>query len=223
MNKLTASIFSVVLLSGSMAHSAIYTVTNLIDGGVTGVDTLFQNAGADASASLLDGGIIALGYFGAGVIPSSSLGDISSTIRSFTLVASALTGGTSAQLGGDLPAGYVDQEGVSSQTLIIGNDPLIGRALYVFAGNAATLEASSAFGLVQVATIASDEPLEQTYLASVAGTSPLIGQINPDAFTGDPLGFGTASFDTFQLTAVPEPSALLLSAFGALALLRRKR
>lgn len=224
MKKLAHTLAFGALLSLSSAHSAVYTVSNFVDAGLTGTDTLFQNAGLDASAALLDGGIVSLGYFGVGVVPSSSLGDIAATIASFTSVASGLTGGNSAQLAGaPIAAGYVDEAGVSTASIITGSNALIGRALYAFVGNAPTLAASTAFGLTQVGTIADDLPNEITYLASPAGSVPLIGQINVDAFTGDPVGFGTATFDTFQLAAVPEPSTLLLSAFGALALLRRKR
>ncbi|MDP4719699.1 MAG: PEP-CTERM sorting domain-containing protein [Akkermansiaceae bacterium] len=206
-------------------NAANYAVSNLVNGAGS-TDTLFQEAGA-VNAALLDGGIVSLGYFGSNsYVPSADLANISTTISDFTSVTSGLTGGFLTQLTTAGTAGYVDEALFDGPSILTGN-PLIGRTVYMFVGDAATLAASNAFALVAVGTILDESSTpENQFSANPTGTTPLIGQINAGAFTGDPVpgaAAGVTTFDTLQLAAVPEPSALLLSAFGALALLRRKR
>lgn len=204
-------------------NAANYSVSNLIAGSGPS-DTLFQSSGA-INAPLLDGGIVALGYFPTNAyIPSGDIANIATTISDFTIVDFGLTGSFSAQLGAAGTAGYVDKATLDGSP-IVGADPLIGRALYAFVGNSATLGGSSSFALKQVSTLADDTAAENDYTASpTGGVAPVIGQINTGGFTGNPVGFGSSTFNTLQLAdPVPEPSTLLLSAFGVLGLLRRKR
>jgi MYXO-CTERM domain-containing protein len=212
-----------LIAASSHSSAAIYYVSNLVTGGGSS-EALYQSAGL-ANAPLLDGGIIALGYFPSNAyVPSSSLANIGTTISDFTIVASALAGSASAQLAGPGAPGYVDAAMVDTAG-IPSNSPLVGRALYVFAGSASTLGTSTAWALKQVATYADDEAAENEYFANPkGGAAPVIGTIG--SFTGNPLpdlGAGTTTFSTLQLVAVPEPSAALLGALGALGLLRRRR
>jgi hypothetical protein len=226
MNKSLLGIAAAISISLTSANGAVYIVSNLITGGGSS-DTLFQSSGA-VNAPLMNGGVVTLGYFSSNAyVPSSDTAVIATTIADFTIVASALTGSFSNQLGEAGTAGYVDAAPVDTASILTG-DPLIGRTLYAFVGNAATLAASTAFALKAVGTIADDSASENSYLASPSGgVTPVIGTINVNAFTGNPFpnaGAGITTFDTLQLVdAVPEPSVLLLSAFGVLALLRRKR
>ena len=210
--KLTLTLASVIVLS--QANAATYLVSNVVNGNGT-TDALFQNV----DNSLLNGGIVAIGYF-AGGAPSSSLVDISTTISSFTLRASALTGSSSASLGGSF-AGYVEADLVSGASITEPNT-LLGQSMYVFVGNAATLGASTAWALASIGTIQDDVPNEQQYTAQPFGVTPLIGSVG--SFTGNAGGQGSSIFTTLKLAqAIPEPSAALLGAIGAMALLRRRR
>ena len=225
MKKITGYLFVAQILLAHSSFAATFVPSNLITGGGSS-DVLFQSVGA-SDASLLSGGIVTLGYFSSNsYVPSSYFGLINTTIADFTIEASALTGSDSVQLGGPGAAGYVD--GTSVAGPFIGtSDSRVGRTLYVFVGDAASLAASTAFALKEVGTIQDDTSAPNTYIASPAGgAAPVIGTINTDAFTGNPLpaaGVGTTTFDTLQLEAVPEPSTLLLSMIGFAALLRRKR
>jgi Transposase IS200 like len=157
---------------------------------------------------------------------------IGTTISDFTIRASGRTGGLSAQLNASLGAGYID-EALFDGALIADSDARVGRALYVFVGNGASLAqfdavlnptGSTAWALKQVGTIAGDDGGENDYNANpFGGVAPIIGSINPSAFTGDPAGLGGGTYSALQLVAVPEPSAALLGAIGALGLLRRRR
>lgn len=209
--KLSLTLISVALLS--QASAATYLVSNVVLGDGS-ADALYQ----DVDDSLLNGSIVALGYFTGGT-PSSSLNDIATTISSFTLQASALTGSNSDSLGGSF-AGYVEAALVSGAS-ITGSNALLGQSMYVFVGNAATLEASTAWALASIGTIQDDVPVEQQYTANPFGVTPLIGSVG--SYTGNASGFGTSTYNTLKLAAVPEPSAALLGAIGAVLLVVRRR
>ena len=77
---------------------------------------------------------------------------------------------------------------------------------------------------MQVGTIFSDDPVEQTYVAQAFSLTPIIGNVG--SYTGNASGLasGSEAYTTLKLvSAVPEPTAALLGAFGALGLLRRRR
>jgi hypothetical protein len=200
----------------AVSSAATFVVTNVI-GGVASTDALYANS----DGTLMNGGVVTLGYFGTNAyVPSSSLATISTTISDFTIVASGIPGSFSEDLGGSF-AGFVQGAPVSVAA-ITGANPLIGRPLYVFAGNAATLAGSTAWALKQVNVIVDDVPVETTYLANpLGGAAPVIGTFG--TFTGNAGGQGSGTFTTLQLAVIPEPSAALLGALGALGLLRRRR
>jgi hypothetical protein len=212
--KLKLSIVAALVAILSQANAATYVISNVVTGDTN--DVLFENFDGTA----LNGGIVALGYF-ATTAPSSSLVDIQTTIANFTLQTSALTGTFSEDLEGSF-AGYV-QAGSFSGDSIISPSALIGQSMYMFVGNASTLESSTAWALAAVKTIQSDVPFNQTYNANPNG-STILGDIGTfDTFTGD-VGLGAGTYNTLKLAqAIPEPSAALLGAIGAMAILRRRR
>ena len=215
--KLAYIIGAIAIASNS--NAAIYAVQNVQTGYAYG-DGLFQNA----NNSLLDGGIVAMGVFSGTGFQEF---DIATTIGNFQILASGFAGTNSALLGGAFP-GYV--QSVFDTANIEGVNPLIGQDLYVFVGNAATLAASTTFGLFKTATIQSDIPNEQTYLANpfsaINAGELLLGEAG--TFTGNASGLEApdAIFPTLKLAAapVPEPSAAILGGLGALiACVRRRR
>lgn len=192
------------------AGAANYLVSNVVTG--TNGDVLIQNG----NGTLSSGGIVAIGYF-SGIVPSSNVANIATTISSFTLQTFSLTGSFSADLEGAFP-GYVQGDIVSS-ALITDPNALIGQLVYLFAGNGATLASSTEWVLAAIRPIADDLPLPQQYTANAAEVqAPLFG--NFGTFTGAVNG-DSATYRTLQF--VPEPSSALLGAIGALALLRRRR
>lgn len=206
--KLKLAIASAMMALTVASQAATYTVSNVGDGMT---DVLFQNG-----ASLLDGGIVSLGYFPSGYTFTTA----AAAVTNFTSLTSALAGSFSDTFGASLP-GYVEAATFQGTTIATGN-ALAGRALYVFAGNAATLAGSTGFGLQQVASIALDEPLEQAYTANLVGApAPIFGTVG--SYTGDAGGQGSSTYTTLNVAAIPETSTALLGAIGALGLLRRRR
>lgn len=214
MKLINLSIAAVVTgLCVTSVNAASAIVTNVQTGTS---DTLYANA----NGTLLDGGVVTIGHFSDGFDVSANLGDIPSLVADFTVLTSALAGTPSASLGGSFP-GFVEQNASTDLGAITGTNTLIGRGLYSFIGSADTLVDSLEFGLVFLQNIADDSPVPNDYNSNPSGLALLIGSTG--SFTGNASGFGNATHDTVQLVAIPEPSTLLLSALGVLALLRRKR
>jgi hypothetical protein len=212
--KLKLTVLAFTAAAMTQAYSATFLISNVVAGDTT--DTLFQNG----DGSLLSGGIVALGYFDAG-LPSSSIDDITSIINAFTVFTSSAVGGESVDLGGSF-AGYVQAPMFQGASIPL-TSPLLGKGVYIFAGNAATLATSTEWALGFLTNIAADVPLEQQYTANPTGVSTVgdIGSLG--TFTGDPGTGASGTYNTFQLQPIPEPSAALLGALGALGLLRRRR
>jgi hypothetical protein len=208
------AILSSLLALASVSSGAIYNINNVVNGTS---DTVY----ADSSNSLLTGTIVTIGVFPSGFSLGTSLTDKATLLSNYTTLSSGLTGGTSSSLGGN-PAGYAEYDPDDQASILTGN-PLLGRSLYSFMGNAATLAASTQFSLVLLGSINEDLPNEFSYSSNPGGLTPVIGTLG--TFAGD-LGGGPGNFTTLKtasLVAVPESSAAILGAVGALGLLRRRR
>jgi hypothetical protein len=98
----------------------------------------------------------------------------------------------------------------------------VGESLYVYITSGTQL---GLFKSNQVLAADPAVPPESTYLISFGSGTNVIGAAGPDysvPYTG--IAAGPVSVNSFQLVnAVPEPSAALLGALGALGLLRRRR
>jgi hypothetical protein len=206
------SLFSFAFLTAN-ASAASFQVTNLLDGQT---DRLY----ADPSGVPLQSGIATLGYFPSGFSVSTNVG-ISDLINNFTVVTSGTIGGLSESLGGGY-AGYVEGQFVQPFTINFGS-PLIGRPVYTFLGNGATLAQSTAFALYQSGTFSEDVPIPGDYTSRSYIGSPVIGTFGLSAPINYPFNGFATQYPTLKLVAVPEPSAALLGAIGCTALLRRRR
>jgi|LakMenEpi03Aug12_release.lakeMendotaPanAssembly.Ray.scaffolds.fasta_scaffold177063_2 hypothetical protein len=215
-----AILSALTLLSGSMnSNAASFIISNVVNG--IG-DTLY----ADASNNLMNGGIVTIGYFSAviDVTDIDTIPELYAQLSNFTTVTSLAPGSYSTTLDG-LYAGYAEQsEATSAGNITVGN-ALLGRSIYSIITNASSLAAATAasqFALVLIGTIADDNPVENTYSANPVN-APIIGSIG--SYTGNASGLGTVedTYVTLKMSAVPEPSAALLGAFGVLGLLRRRR
>jgi MYXO-CTERM domain-containing protein len=214
--KMKLTLATALLVMASNVHAASYVALNAVSG--TSADVLIENV----NGTLSSGGIVAIGHFTGGA-PSSNLANIATTISNFQLQASALTGGYSASLEGAF-AGYYEGTVVNGAQILTGN-PLIGQGVYLFAGNAATLAASTAWALVQVGTYIADNPpliVQYTANAKTAVTTPASIVFGTVDTAPNPIA-GTSSTLKLVAAPIPEPSAALLGALGALGLLRRRR
>ena len=211
--KTNHTIVAALIAMASSAMAANIVVSN-VGTGYAYTDWLFENV----DGTLLDGGIVAMGYFGSND-PSLDLGDITSTLADFVTFASGIVGDYSASLEGAF-AGYVEVADHNTGVIASG-DPLIGKKVYAFVGNQSTLATSTAFALFLTGTIFEEEPgFEDTFIAQPYGLIPLIGSV--DSITANnPIDGGPEIYTTIKL--VPEPSTVLLGVVGALGLLRRRR
>lgn len=219
--KLTQTLIAAgALLAGTFAmQAATVTIVN-VQGG-PGTDTLWANA----DGSLMTTGKVSVGYFGPSVTVDQidTIEELFAKLGGFTILASATPGSSIAFAA----PGYLAEDPSDS----FSPASLVGRTLYAIATNASSLGVAtltSAYSMFAFGTVIDDDPLPQDYTANPAGLTPIIGSL--DTFTGDPGGAATVTFDpsngtytTLKLVAVPEPSAALLGAIGALGLLRRRR
>jgi hypothetical protein len=216
-------VLSSLMTSALLSNAATFLVSNVVNGPG---DTLY----ADNNNVLLGSGISAIGYFTSTVSATDvdSIGELQSQLLlgSFTTVASATD-----FTGGGLGNGYVDGTSGAVTTATIGlTDPLLGRTIYVITTNQATLldfangtGPNNQVALVNFGTIVSDVPLPQLYNGNpVAPASVVLG--GSGTYTESAGGYlGDGVYNTLTLAAIPEPTTALLGAFGAIALLRRRR
>jgi len=214
--KKTLIVASALLAGALTSNAATYAIINVTSG--PGSDTLWANV----DGTLMNGtGFVTMGYFATNPLTTDidTIAELVALKSTFTAVQTA-TPGLSVNFAAP---GFLAEEAVSVSS-ITGSNALIGRKLYAIASNAASLAAATAldaFSLFEVATIGDDSPIEQAYVASPSGVTPIIGELDSGDF-GD-LGLGEGTYTTLKLVGVPEPSAALLGAFGVLGLLRRRR
>jgi hypothetical protein len=211
--KFSLTLSAAILAMASSVMAADIIVSN-VGTGYGDTDALFENV----DGSLLDGGIVAMGYFGSNE-PSTDLSQITSTIADFTAFASGIVGSPSASLEGAF-AGYVEVPDFNTGVLD-NSSPLIGKNVYVFVGNNSTLAASTAFALFATGTIREEEPgFEDTFIAQPYSIVPLIGAVSVIT-VNNPVDGLPETYTTLKL--VPEPSVALLGFLGVFGLLVRRR
>lgn len=199
------------LCFGAVASNAATVTLANVQGG-PGVDILW----ADLDGNPLTSGSVSVGYFSATVteVDISTIEGLFDNLANFTTLQSAVPGTSTAFAA----PGYLAEEPTTFSPA-----GLIGRNLYAIATDAASLGAAletSGFSLFRVSPILEDVPLPNDYVANPAGGTIILGEAG--TYTGD-LGLGEGDTATLNLVAVPEPSAALLGALGALGLLRRRR
>ena len=236
--KLKTSFLAGIALVGASvtSHAAQFIINNVVNGGPG--DTLYaipmlpSAPGYNATTNNTvpsDTGIVAFGYFNSALILGTNLdttSEVFSQLGNFISVTTAVPGTTA---GGDLGAlsypGYIQQLAFTQANggvLIPAGSPLVGRDLYLIFSDAASLAsatASSNFAVVKTGQLLDDSGGELQYFGNPTGITPTLGKLG--AFTGNASGQGEGTYAT--LTFVPEPSAALLGAIGALGLLRRRR
>lgn len=199
----------------SNAQAATFVVSNVVDGTS---ETLYAVNSTTLSAS----GVATIGYFPSGYVIT---GTAATDIANFTIVSSATVGGFSDDLGGSF-AGYAQSAAVNVGQITTGN-LLLNRPVYSFVTTNGTLAGSlnTQLVLIQVGTIGNDVPFENAYSSNPGLANPVAGYGTVGSFTGNAAGQGSFTYRTLYPTAapVPEPSAALLGAIGALGLLRRRR
>lgn len=231
--KIKASLLAfTVFFGGAITSSAaIFLVSNVVD---FQTDTLY----ATSDNVPMTSGIVAVGYFGSTIIDTDldTIPELFSLLGTFTTQSTSVPGSVMGTYSIGVP-GYADNSDLATsmgQITLSLNSSLIGRTVYSIvtdASSLATATATSGFALVRIGTIGNDEGGELSYGSNPAGITPLIGT-NGTLFVdlgidfdgpGENPALPASTYNTLKLSAVPEPSALLLSAFGAVLMFRRKR
>ena len=102
---------------------------------------------------------------------------------------------------------------------------LNGKLIHLFVGNGTTVENSTSYVILSgSAAFPTDVTVATgvTFLATVGSNLTLVDSSNANWFPALTLG-GEAGNGYIQFGLIPEPSAALLGAIGALGLLRRRR
>jgi hypothetical protein len=219
------SIFSsITVLSG---QAASVSLTNIGSGGLAEI-TAITYAGSSTPAS---GGIAAAGYFltlsDAQVFAlASDIGNIAALIADFQVVASTTL---DSAFGGLVP--NTGLFSLDAPSVSLPNATLSGKSLYSFLGDQATLGVSNQYLLWDHTDVIDVQdtitnPDSNSLVLGREGSALISGGLTTAIVNLSGVdGPSSQSVGAIRLAAVaiPEPSALLLTALGALALLRRKR
>lgn len=199
-----------IFVTAGCAVGATYTLT-------TGTGSAINGIG-DSTGDGFQGaeGIVSLGFYSSSDFLSFTSDDF---VTNFTAFGSPSSASFNA-------AGIFGSNGAFSlsTTGIAADAPFVGQPMVALVGNAASFAAATEFLVLDLA---------RTFLATDDGVpTPIELRINDSLnvlFGGTVGNIATQTTDTstnqgFVTAApIPEPSALFLSAFGVLALLRRKR
>lgn len=188
----------------------------------------------DSSGSTLTGGFVAIGYFSTFSTTLDFEGAAGSELQSdFNVLGSSVSSFTDTSFGPSINGIFSVSGSGPTVTGGVGDD-FIGKQAFLVLGNGATLASSTeAFIFATGVNIPADpstpitidfssDPVTTDGVASlgtiVLGSGNGVGNV----FLGtDDLGQVDNALQT--ATLVPEPSVVLLSGFGAICLLRRKR
>lgn len=191
-------------------------MTNQVSAMAGDIAILFAND-TIANAGIATGGYFNLGYdVNGGLTTATSSGDFTDFITNFNVVTSDILGSGG---GSGMDGFYFSSFDYGAPT---GNPP-VGAELYSIIGNGADLMSSTQFAVLMSAdSVGLDVPLpDDNNIILPDNVTVLLGT------AGEALvDFGSGAVLTPSLSlvqAIPEPSTLLLSSIGVLALLRRKR
>ena len=227
------SIISVafVVISVANTFAASYIFNNGSSATANGVIDLSNNsfrsstiAGASITGTGTYGnwtsagpGVIAVGVFNTDALASLQK---SSLIAAFTNTFGSGTFGAG-------PSGQRGTFSLSPAAVTIAGSAYADKNMYFFAGNGSTFENSTEFLVLKSSTkwLATDDaiPTATTIQFLSSNSTVLFGTNVSDVRTTNTDSSITAGFKMAAPVAIPEPSAALLGAIGALGLLRRRR
>lgn len=208
--KLIIKITALIISFAGFAAAATIAGSNYIDGSS---NPILAASGALAPANA---GYVALGYF---TVTDATLQGYTA---SSDIAAAFVIGGSDVFGFGVGQAGFYSVSGGPSSTAFN------GKTLYTLMASGSSIATSTEFLIIKsTLTILADPSVTDTAL--VSSSTGNIGSILVGSQTTAINGLGevstpvTAYRMTGGFTAVPEPSAALLGALGALGLLRRRR
>ena len=179
----------------------------------TAVGSSFAGAAGGTSAGP---GVVATGIFSTDALAASTSSQL---IAAFTNFGSTTVPFSAVGTNGNRGVFSLGTAGT------VAGSTFAGKNIYIFAGNATTLASSTQFFVFKTNSLfaAADDnsPTSVEYIFNPASGTVLFGTAVADMKTTSGDSTVTPGFQ--MATAVPEPSAVLLGAIGALGLLRRRR
>ena len=207
------------LLTASLSQAALYTLTNGSSATSNGIGNSTGTPEVYGTPFNTTSAFLAVGYFN---VADSSLATLSGT----SLVAAFQNWGASGNFTATGAFGNKGTVSYAAPAKTVGTGAFAGQNMYVLVGNSAGIGTAATQYLVLKTTfqfLASDDsnpsPITKTFNA--ANSTLLVGANVSDVRTTTADSSATAGWRT--VTPVPEPSAALLGAIGALGLLRRRR
>ena len=218
-----------VVLSVAQASAASYIFNN---GSSTNANGIIESGGDSFRNLTTDGQVLTAtgtygnwtsagaGFVAVGVFNTDNLSglDSASLISAFTNTFGSGTFGAG-------PAGQRGTFSLSPPATTITGSAFAGKNMYLFAGNGSSLANSTEFLVLKHDTqwLATDDAIPTatsiSFLAS--NTTTLFGLDMADVRTTNTDSSATTGFS--MAAPIPEPSAAVLGAFGALLVLRRRR
>lgn len=226
-------LFLSVMTSGIFfADAATITINNVSNGSIDqGQNNPGDTLWALNNNTLMNSGTIAMGYFNTSLIFTENVDTVQELVAqltNFVTITSLTPGGFGVTLQNSFP-GYA--EGVETTVpggQILAGNALLGRDIYQIVTNASVLAnatVANQFALLKHGSFTGDDATTQQISGFPVGITPILSGGTGTFVNVDGSAYaGAGTYNTLRLTApIPEPSALLLSGIGALALLRRKR
>lgn len=220
-----AGILAVNLFNGSSGNQTLGTYWNANATGGVNLGALFLNLGSSAAQVALTGNSLQFNTVNAGLLGSLGVGPSFAESWSATGTFSNLTmaAGQTYRLSFDVDG----SNGLLNSTLAIAPN----FSVQLFDGGGTALASTSSGTLINLigllGTGVTSGTVTLDFVAPVGvNTNPGSVRFNGDAAinaTALNLGTNFATISNLNISAVPEPSALLLGAVGALGLLRRRR
>lgn len=203
-----------LIITGGILQAATVSIAN------------FQSASditaiANPNSTPASGGIVSAGYFAG--FTDDEVFTMAMDPGNILTLASSFTSIGSTTLDSQSPNSGLYNANFESVNLMNGTNS--GKKLYSFLGNASTLTGSTQFILWAHTDIIDAEdsatsPDSNSLLLGIEGAARFSGGTTTTTID---FGSGSTPVNAIRLAAIPEPSTLLLSALGVLALLRRKR
>jgi MYXO-CTERM domain-containing protein len=219
-------LFALVSLS-LPSFGALYTLNNGTGTTASGIETLsgatFRagTASGDAFTGTNLGTSAGPGVLAIGIFSTDSLATLTGT----QLVSSFTQFGAAGAFAGASTTGQRSIFSLPTSDTVTGTT-FSNKNIYLFAGNGATLATSTQFLVLKTTTLFTDaqDALPTALTVTVrpdATSTALFGTTNANVWTTNSDAITTAGWT--MAAPVPEPSAALLGALGALGLLRRRR
>jgi hypothetical protein len=213
-NKISLIVAAVALTAVSNVNAGVISATNLnlADAG----DLIISVAGVP-----IENGIAQAGFFNTGFDVSAAIlsANYTSLFANFNSLASGQIGDP-----GVLGAGKFGLYFVGGDYGAPGPSAPLNSILYTFLGSGATLAGSSHIGLLQSsATIGVDTPTPDSNDLIASDGTVRLGQTGTINYAFGAAPVSTPNLNLMAVSVIPEPSAALLGAIGALGLLRRRR